>query len=68
MSAGTFTPYRAVGNAVYQGGTQVAVVLASNCTKKLAREMAAYAAQQANHDAMRKARICSNLSASEGRA
>lgn len=51
------TFYKARGQEVVdQDGRQIAVVLASGCTKKLAREMAAYAAQQANHDAQRKAR------------
>lgn len=44
--------YRARGNEIVdETGKQIAVVLPSNCTKKLAREMAAYAAQQANHAA-----------------
>lgn len=44
------TFYRAKGNEIIdQDGRQVAVVLPNNCSKKLAREMAAYAAQQANH-------------------
>jgi hypothetical protein len=47
--------YRAVRNAVYdQDGKQIAVVLPVNCTKRLANEMASYAAQQANHDENRK--------------
>jgi hypothetical protein len=43
----------AKGNTVVDSdtGQQIAVVLAVACTKKLAREMAAFAAQQANHAA-----------------
>lgn len=42
--------YRAKDNSVVdETGRQIAVVLPVACTKKLAREMAAYAAQQANH-------------------
>lgn len=47
--------YRAKGQEIVdESGKQIAVVLASGCTKKLAREMAAYAAQQANHAARAK--------------
>lgn len=50
--------YRARGNEIVdETGKQIAVILPSNCTKKLAREMAAYAAQQANHHAARQARL-----------
>jgi hypothetical protein len=49
--------YRAVRNAIVdQDGKQVAVVMPANCTQKLANEMAAYAAQQANHYARGKTR------------
>lgn len=51
------TFYRAHNNSIVdQDGKQIAVVLPSGCTKKLAREMAAYAAQQANHAEQRKRR------------
>lgn len=44
------TFYTAKANTIVdEQGRQLAVVLPTNCTKKLAREMAAYAAQQANH-------------------
>lgn len=47
--------YKGKGNAIVdQDGRQIAVVLPVACTKKLAREMAAYAAQQANHEARKK--------------
>lgn len=47
--------YKAKGNVIVdEQGRQIAVVLPSNCTMKLAREMAAYAAQQANHAQRRK--------------
>jgi hypothetical protein len=47
--------YKAKGNAIVDAtGRQVAVVLPTGCTKKLAREMAAYAAQQANHAERRR--------------
>jgi ribosomal protein S11 len=49
------THYRAVRQSILdETGKQIAVVLASGCTKKLASEMAAYAAQQATHAAKRK--------------
>lgn len=49
--------YRARGNEIIdQDGTQIAVVLPSSCSKKMAREMAAYAAQQANHAERDRAR------------
>lgn len=55
--------YRARGNEILDSsGRQIAVVLASSCTKKLAREMAAYAAQQANH-AARKRELAITLAA-----
>jgi len=51
------THYRAVGTEIRdQDGVQIAVILPTNCTKKLAREMAAYAAQQANHAEREKER------------
>ena len=37
-----------------QHGNQVAVVLPTTCSKKDTYQMAAYAAQQMNHDAKRK--------------
>lgn len=44
------TSYRARRNEILdETGRQIAVVLAVGCSKKLAAEMAAYAAQQANH-------------------
>lgn len=56
--------YRARGNEIVdETGKQIAVVLPSNCTKKLAREMAAYAAQQANHHAARQARLAAQAQA-----
>jgi hypothetical protein len=52
------TFYKSIRNAVVdQDGKQIAIVLASNCTKKLACEMAAYAAQQANHAERKKGQI-----------
>lgn len=42
--------YRAVRNAIVdETGKQLAIVVPVNCSKKLAAELAAYAAQQANH-------------------
>jgi hypothetical protein len=35
-------------------GKQVAVILPSNCSKKATHQMAAYAAQQMNHEERRK--------------
>jgi len=47
--------YKARKNEIVdQHGTQVAVVLPSGCTLKQARVMAAYCAQQMNHDERRK--------------
>lgn len=47
--------YKARKNEIVDSdGRQIAVVLPSGCTKKAAREMAAYCAQQMNHDARRK--------------
>jgi hypothetical protein len=52
------TFYKAKGNEIVdETGRQIAVVIATACTKKLVREMAAYAAQQANHAALQKERI-----------
>lgn len=51
------TYYRARGNEIVNDeGHQVAVVLPTSCTKKAAREMAAYCAQQMNHIERDKAR------------
>ena len=51
------THYRAKRNEIVDDtGRQVAVVLASGCTAKEAREMAAYCAQQMNHAARDKQR------------
>lgn len=42
--------YRARNNEIVdKDGRQIAMVLAVACTKKAAREMAAFAAQQMNH-------------------
>ena len=42
--------YKARKNEIIDSdGKQIAVVLPSNCTKKAAREMAAFCAQQMNH-------------------
>ena len=35
-------------------GQQIAVVMPSNCSKKAARQMAAFCAQQLNHEERRK--------------
>lgn len=49
--------YKARQNEIIDSeGRQIAVVLPSNCSKKLARQIAAYAAQQLNHYARDKAR------------
>ncbi len=49
--------YRARGAEVIdQDGRQIVVIMRTNCTKKLAHEMAAYAAQQANHAERDRAR------------
>lgn len=40
---------------VDQDGRQIAVIVAVNCTKRLARMMAAFAAQQANNEERVKA-------------
>jgi len=57
------TTYRAKGNIITDEiGTTIAVVLPTNCTKKLAREMAAYAAQMANHAERQKVRAAAALS------
>lgn len=54
------THYRAKKNEIVdEAGRQVAVVLASGCTAKEAREMAAYCAQQMNHAARDKQRRAS---------
>ena len=61
------THYRSRGAEILdQDGRQVAVVLASNCTKRLAREMAAYAAQQANHAERQKERNAAALERLKG--
>lgn len=57
MSVPQVKIYRAVKNEIRdQGGRQIAVVLASGCSKKDANMMASYAAQQMNHEAQRKHR------------
>lgn len=53
----TIKIYRAVKNEIRdQEGRQVAVVLASGCSRKDANMMAAFAAQQMNNEARRKYR------------
>ena len=48
--------YKAKNNEVVdQDGKQIAVVLPVNCSMKQAKVLAAYAAQQMNHDERRKA-------------
>lgn len=41
---------------VDEKGKQIAVVLPVNCSQKVAHRIAAYAAQQLNHDALQKER------------
>jgi hypothetical protein len=61
------TLYRARGNEIVnEAGAQIAVVLPSNCTKKLARELAAYAAQQANHAERQRQRDTAKRPVPEG--
>lgn len=57
MKQPTVTVYRAVRNEIRdQDGRQIAVVLASGCSKKDANMMAAFAAQQMNNEARRRYR------------
>lgn len=50
--------YKAVKGAIYDNnGKQIAVVVPANCSKKVANQIAAYAAQQLTHDARRKAPV-----------
>lgn len=55
------TFYKAQQNAIIDAvtGMQMAVVLPTNCSKKTAREMAAYCAQQMNHAQRNKDRATS---------
>ena len=51
-------PYRARGNAVVDGkGTQLVVVLATNCSKTFATALAEAAAKEANHLATQQERL-----------
>lgn len=50
--------YRAKNNTIVdENGKQIAVVLASGCTKKFAAMLAAAAAKEANHIATETARL-----------
>ncbi len=49
--------YKARNNEIVDSdGRQIAVVLPTNCTKKAARQMAAYCVQQMNHTERQKQR------------
>lgn len=49
--------YRSVRNAIVDNeNSQIAVVVPVNCSKKAAIEMAAYCAQQMNHEERDRAR------------
>jgi hypothetical protein len=55
--ASAMTFYKAKGaEIVDETGKQIAIVLASNCSKKAARMMAAFCAQQMNHEEANKER------------
>jgi len=50
------TFYKAVRGAIFDSdGKQIAVVVPSNCSKKVAHRLAAYAAQQLTHEELQKA-------------
>lgn len=53
--------YKAKKNEIIDTeGNQIAIVLAVNCTKREAKMMAAYAAQQMNHEQRQKNRLLSD--------
>lgn len=58
--------YKARKNEIIDSeGRQIAVVLPSNCSKKMAHQIAAYAAQQMNHEQRRKERAAQRREVSD---